>query len=52
MKGEVVSVAQDGENTVRVAPYNTATGFSYNSTSTSADRLGVTKFTAIDIETC
>lgn len=52
MKGEVVSVAQDGENTVRVTPYNTATGFSYNSTSTSADRLGVTKFTAIDIETC
>ena len=52
MKGEVVSVAQDGENTVRVAPYNTATGFSYNSTATSADRLGVTKFTAIDIETC
>ena len=52
MKGEVVSVGQDGENTVRVAPYNTATGFSYNSTSTSADRLGVTKFTAIDIETC
>lgn len=52
MKGEVVSVSQDGENTVRVTPYNTATGFSYNSTSTSADRLGVTKFTAIDIETC
>ena len=52
MKGEVKSIAQDGENTVRVAPYNTATGFSYNSTSTSADRLGVTKFTAIDIETC
>ena len=52
MKGEVKSVAQDGENTVRVTPYNTATGFSYNSTSTSADRLGVTKFTAIDIETC
>jgi hypothetical protein len=51
MKGEVKSIAQDGENTVRVTPYNTVTGYSYNSTSTSADRLGVTKFTAIDIET-
>lgn len=52
MKGEVKSVNQDGENTVRITPYDTETGFSYQATGTSVDRLGVTKFTDIDIETC
>lgn len=52
MKGEVKSVNQDGENTVRITPYDTETGFSYQATGTSVDRLGVTKFTGIDIETC